>query len=201
MCRCQRGFSISTAWTNGYCQILPVDKESCSFSSGIGEVKEDGLLCSSFPTEEDDSREGRKGLWCWSKLPRVVESIEGLDIVAVPPVLGRLRVDVDDGLDGGRNGDCSFSISPHSVGGEDEGAKTICWRGLRFGTAAVPVADGNRVKTHGCGAVTLRRAEIDGTEDGRSVVLVELELDGAVKRDNGEGGTGVCLCEGVVIGV
>jgi hypothetical protein len=36
---------------------------------------------------------------------------------------------------------------------------------------------------------------------GRSVVLVELELDGAVKRDNGEGRAGVCLCEGVVIGV
>jgi hypothetical protein len=59
------------------------------------------------------------------------------------------------------------------------------------------------VKTRGCGAATLRRAEIDGAEDERAVVLafVELELDGAVKRDNGEGGAGVCLCEGVVIGV
>jgi hypothetical protein len=132
-----------------------------------------------------------------------VESIEGLDVVAVPPVPGRLRVEVDDGLDEGRSGDGSFSISPHSVGGGGEGAETICWRGGRFGTAAVPVADGNRVKTRGCGAATLRRAEIDGAEDERAVVLafVELELDGAVKRDNGEGGAGVCLCEGVVIGV
>jgi hypothetical protein len=45
--------------------------------------------------------------------------------------------------------------------------------------------------------------EIDGAEDGRAVVLafVELELDGAVKRENGEGGAGVCFCEGIVIGV
>ena len=151
--------------------------------------------------KEDDLREGQKGLWCLSKLPCIVESIEGLDVVAVPPILGCLWVDVDDDLDGGRSGDCSFSISPHSVGGGDEGAKTICWRGLQFGKAAVPVADGNRVKTCGCGAVTLCQVEIDGTEDGRSIVLVELELDGAVQRDDGEGRAGVCLCEGMVIGV
>ena len=30
---------------------------------------------------------------------------------------------------GGRSEDGSFSISPHSVGGRDEGAETIRWRG------------------------------------------------------------------------
>ena len=47
----------------------------------------------------------------------------------------------------------------------------------------------------------LRREDIDGIETGRAVVLafVELELDEAVKRDRGEGGAGVCLCEDAVV--
>lgn len=46
----------------------------------------------------------------------------------------------------------------------------------------------------------LRREDIDGVVAGRAVELafLELELDGAVKRDNGEGGAGVCLLEAVV---
>jgi len=47
----------------------------------------------------------------------------------------------------------------------------------------------------------LRREDIDGVETGRAIVLafVELELDGAVKRDRGEGGAGVCLCDDAVV--
>ena len=47
----------------------------------------------------------------------------------------------------------------------------------------------------------LRREDIEGVETGRAVVLafVELEQDGAVKRDRGEGGAGVCLCEDAVV--
>jgi hypothetical protein len=39
-----------------------------------------------------------------------------------------------------------------------------------------------------------------GRKDGRAVALafVELELAGAVKKDKGEGGAGVCLCEGAI---
>ena len=103
-------------------------------------VKEERLLCSSLPTKEDDSREGLNGLWCWSKLLRVIESIEGRDVVPVPPVSCRLWVEVDDGLEGGRADGC-FSSSPHSVGGGDEGAEAICRRVGRFGTRAVPFTD------------------------------------------------------------
>lgn len=42
---------------------------------------------------------------------------------------------------------------------------------------------------------------MDGVELGRAVALafLEFEVDEAVKRDRGEGGAGVCLCEGVVV--
>jgi hypothetical protein len=45
-----------------------------------------------------------------------------------------------------------------------------------------------------------RREDIDGVAAGRAVKLafLELEVDGAVKRDNGEGGAGVGLLEVVV---
>jgi hypothetical protein len=118
--------------------------------------------------------------------------------VLVPPVPERLWVEVDDGLDGGRNGDDSISLSPHSLGGGDAGAETIGRRGRCPATAEENLEDGE--KSRGCGAARLRRVEMDGLEVGRAVVLafVELEVDGVVKRDRGEGGAGVFFCDDVV---
>lgn len=69
-----------------------------------------------------------------------MESREGRGVVPVPPVPGHLLVEVDDSCDGGRRGDGSFSISPHSVGGWGEGAGVGCRRVGWLDTAAVPVA-------------------------------------------------------------
>jgi hypothetical protein len=126
----------------------------------------------------DESREGLNGLWCWSKLPRIVDSIEGRDVVPVPAVPERLWVETEDGLDGSWIEVRSFSTSPHSVGGGEEGPEIICWRGGRFGVTIVAVEslEVEGVKTRGCGAATPRRGEMDGIEAGGSVLLVLVEV-------------------------
>lgn len=90
------------------------------------------------------------------------------------------------------------------MGGGDEGVDAICRRGGRVGIPPAPELDGcleRGVKTRGCGAATLRLEEMDGVEADRANVLafMELEVDGALKSDRGEGGAGVCLCEADVV--
>ena len=85
------------------------------------------------------------------------------------------------------------------MGGGDEGVDVICRRGGRVETPVAP-EDGcleKGEKTLGCGAATLRRAEMDGVEVERANMLafIELEVEGAPKSDRGEGGAGVCPCE------
>jgi len=121
---------------------LSPSMEGRGLSPGRGEAEEDGLSWSSLPTKEEDSSEGLNGLWCWSELARVVESIEGRDVVPVPPVPGRpcLCVEAEDSRDEDRGGDSSISGSPHPVGGSDECAETTCFKGGRFGALVAPVA-------------------------------------------------------------
>ena len=55
-------------------------------------------------------------------------------------------------------------------------------------------------KTDRSGEARLRQVDMDGLKAGRAVALtfVELEVDGVVKKDRGEGGAGIFFCDNIV---
>ena len=117
--RGQRGFSVSTAWTNGDGHVVTVYGSSRL-------VPRDSLLTPN-QGRRLESRPERSLIVIQTPARHGVERRTGTRGCASCP-LAPMGIEVDDGLEGDRRVS-AFSNSPYSVeGGGDEAAKAICVR-------------------------------------------------------------------------